>query len=87
MSIQEEWECPNIWNYTQGTKLKKLAPIWSSGSQNPRLKTMLLLTKSIVSRVIGGQKHVAKGCDGHSYVCLTSTINFQRKCGHELKQI
>ena len=68
-------------------KKQNLAPIWSGGLQSPRFKTMLSLTKNIMSRVISGQKQLAKGCDIHSYVCLTSINNFQRKCGQELKLI
>ena len=37
---------------------------------------MLLLTKSIVSRFISGQKHIAKGCDVHSY---SYVFNFHKK--------
>ena len=68
-------------------KQQTLASIWSGGSQSPKLKTSLRLTKSIVSRVISGQKHIAKGCDVNSNVCLTSINNVQRKCGQDLKLI
>ena len=61
--------------------------IWSGGLHFARLETTFLLTKSIISRFTSGHKHVAKRCDVHNYVCLTSRSNFQRRCGQELKAL
>ena len=62
-------------NCTSETEITQFGTHLVGVSQSPTLKTMLLLTKSMVSRFIRGQKHIAEGCDVHSYVCLTFLNN------------